>query len=195
MDEQISSDEELIKDLQGDVTARKAALRQLFTEPALRKQVIGYIRSHGGATEDGEDAMQEAILIFDKNIRANRFQGTSSLQGYFFGIVKWWWYSKQRSRVNHLEFQPEMYDAHEESHEDLLITEERKSAIRKALEQIGERCKTILTLWGQNESMEIIADVAGLRDRIAAKKEAYRCRERISAFIKSNPNLREQAGL
>ncbi len=191
----VPEDDQLKIMLAGTVEQCKMALHHLFADPALRTQVIAYIRKHGGTQEDGEDAMQEAVVIFDKNFRAGRFKGDGTLRGYFFGIVKWWWYSRNRSHKPMLDFNPDIYDAEVESHEDLLIADERINAIREALQEIGERCQQILTLWGQNVSMEKIAEAIGLRDRIAAKREAYRCRERFTNIIKSNPRLRAQVGL
>ena len=105
------------------------------------------------------------------------------------------WYSKQRSHNPTLELKPDMYDSGVESHEDLMITNERIAGVREALDTIGERCLRILTLWGQKEPMEKIAEAMDFKDSHAAKREAYRCRERIIRHIKSNPRLRDQVGL
>lgn len=62
----------------------------------------------------------------------------------------------------------------------------------RALENIGQRCKKILTMFNNGYKMEQIAREMGFENADVAKREKYKCVERFKAFLLANPSLSAQ---
>lgn len=170
---------------------REKALFHVFETLGWRSAVIAWIVQNGGNEQDGEDAAQETLVNFDRNIRQDVFKGNSTLKTYFMAIAKFYWYKKLRSRKPLEELLPQHYEASTDSVEDRSIGEEKKRYLDQALGKIGSRCKEILKLAGLDFSMEEIAKTVGLSSAAMAKKEAYRCRMRFREFLEANPQWKE----
>ncbi len=181
-------DERLFKAILGSAIERENALRQIFGNLEWKDMTIRYVQSKGGNEQDGEDVFQEAIILFDRNIREKRFKGDSSLKTYFFGIIKWYWWGQWRKRRPQEELNPTQHESTEEGIEARVMADEKKSFLRKALEKLGERCKQVLELYQLHYSMDEIALEVGFSSPEIAKKEAYQCRRKLKDFFDSNPN-------
>lgn len=93
-----------------DQRQRDWALYQFYVDLEIKSWVKSYINNHGGNDEDAEDVFQESIIIFDRNIRNEKFEGKSSLKTYLLSVVKWSWVSYRRKKGNTVEIKPEMVD-------------------------------------------------------------------------------------
>ena len=103
MSEQLLYDSELLESIKGAPDERMRALKHLFQSQELKSFVIKYVCAHGGFIQDAEDVFQETVIIFDRAIRENKFNGQSSLKTYFWGIAKWRWLGIQRKNGRNIE--------------------------------------------------------------------------------------------
>lgn len=187
------TDEELVQMIQGKEEDRHQALRYFFLDTSLERMVFSKIRERGGPTQDAQDAYQEAFKVFQRNVRNNDFEGRSALRSYFVGIaIKVWEDMNKRSwnrRTNLTDDHSKMDSTSDDT--PLIQTEavERKTLVRQLLDQMGERCKSILWLRANAHSMEEIAIKIGLSSAEMAKKEAYRCNNRLREMVLSKPEL------
>lgn len=187
------TDEVLIQMIQGKEEDRHAALRHFFLDKSLERMVFSKIRERGGSTQDAQDAYQEAFKVFQRNVRSNAFEGRSSLRSYFVGIaIKVWEDMNKRSwnrRTNLTDDHSKMDSVNDDT--PLVQTEaiERKTLVRQLLDQMGERCKNILWLRANAHSMDEISKAIGLTSAEMAKKEAYRCNNRLKELVLSKPEL------
>lgn len=190
------TDAEIIKAIITGGLARKKVLEDFFKREKLKKIIIKQVSGMGGSANDADDVFQEAMIIFDRNIRDKKFKEKSSLETYFVSIAKWYWLSQRRKLGRETELNPNTHDSELESHENSMFKKDRRQLLDQALQQLGKRCQLILTLWGENFSMKEIATQADLMkdnnpDEVRAKKEAYRCRKRLRDFVQSQPKLLE----
>ena len=181
------TDSELLAAIQQGGQRREGILRQIYQDDKLRKTIVHHIVNHGGNSYDAEDVFQDAIILFDRQIREGNFKGQSSWSTYFIGIAKWRWYSLRRKFGGVLEFKPGEYDEPTESLEAHVIENERRKIIDEILSKIGDRCKNLLKLYKLSYSMEEIADELGLSSPELAKKNAYECRKKFKDFVTNNP--------
>ncbi len=188
------SQAELLEALCGqDADLRKAALQHLFEHSKLRQLAISYVRQHGGNRQDGEDVFQEAIIVFDRKIRQGAFQGKSNLETYFMGIVRWHWFNEQhrpeKAVVIPSADPPESVPGGDPELEYLLT--ERHEQLQKLIDQLPEKCRTLLKLYQLNYTMQEIAGELGFANSDVAKKEAFLCRQRLGTLLKNFPELWE----
>jgi len=180
-------DKALIDAIRGSYEEREAAMRHIFKNLAWRDLVYNYLKQRDGA-QDADDVFQQAIVAFDRNIRMGRYEGNSRLKTYFLSIAKRIWWKMLRARKPQLEFKPEYEESTTESIEIQLIQREQKLYIAKVLSLLGDRCKKVLQLYQLDYSMEEIAKALVLSNANMAKKQAYRCRNKMKQFLENNPN-------
>lgn len=167
-----------------------AAFKYIFKDSGWKEQVYGIIINSGGSQEDAAEVFQETMIALNQNIRKGMFDQKSLLGTYFIGIAKriWWKLAKQRARSLPEEFLPP--EEIEPSGEELVIASERKALLEEVLNMLSERCQTLLRMAARNYTMKEIALAVRLTDSQAAKKETYRCRERLRKLLGNNPGLK-----
>lgn len=165
---------------------RDAALQRIYQDTKLKRSVIAYVTANNGNVQDAEDVFQDSLILFDRQIREDKFQGHSSWTTYFVGIAKWRWLSLQRKFGRNTELKSEHYDGHIESVEARAIENEKRDLIDEILSKIGSRCQTILKFYKLSYSMEEIATELGLSSPEMAKKNAYECRKKFKDFMVQN---------
>ncbi len=189
------TDEEIIRLLKDGGKSREEVLQYLFVDSGWRTSALRLIRSLGGSVHEAEDAIQEAFIVLDSHIRADRYQQMGGLKSYFLGICRGRWYSNRRS-VRRLVFSedpsPISHHSDMEEPEMLLLESEQKEHIRAVLEQMDERCRELLSMYKLNYSMEEIAQAFGLGNENNARQRVFQCRQKLAKLIKQNPFFNEK---
>ncbi len=177
------TDEQLVQMICEGREQRNAALTSLYHDKRLRSTVRSLAMKQF-PTLDYRDVLQETFIIFDRNIREGKFRGESSIASYITGIAKWVMLGRVRQDRKAARKIPDA-DMVESTWSPLETDDERLPDLLKVISQIGERCKTLIALWAQNIAMKAIALEVNLKDADAAKKEVYRCRERIKKLYQT----------
>ena len=173
----------------GEPKKRDWALYQFYSDASIQAWTASYVKGQGGKQEDVEDVFQEAICVFDRNIRLGKFEGKSTLKTYLISIVKWGWVTYRRKQDPLTELKPELMNGTSESVEALYFKEEKKQLLEKAITALDERCQKLLRFYKLDYSMKEIQELLGFSSSAMAKKQAYRCRERLRKVFLENPVL------
>lgn len=181
------TDESLMAAIQSGGQAREDALRRMYLLPGLRETVTRFVLDNGGSRDDAQDVFQEALVLFDRNLREGRFEGKSTLATYFVAIAKWRWVTLRRQQGRYRELSPAQYDGEVESAETETLRTEHRELLTEEMGHIGERCRELLRLYQLDYTMEEIAQKMGYSGADVAKKEAYRCRMRLREHLENNP--------
>jgi len=188
------SDEQITQALLGSLKQREEIFTYLYQSSGWREWVVRHVCREGGDEPAGEDVFQETLILFDRNIREGRFLKGSSLQTYFLGIAKQYWFNRQR-KIRPLSM-PLEYDPPDTLNpEHLTLQQEWQQMINHILQQIGEHCKKVLELYKLSLSNEEIAREMGLSSPEMAKKYTYRCREKFRAFVLGRKDILEHLDL
>jgi RNA polymerase sigma factor (sigma-70 family) len=183
-------DEEIVKAINGGTAVKRdAALFHFFSDEKLFNTVKQYILSQGGTMGQCEDIFQDVFILFERNLRAGKFKGDSSLSTYFMGIVKNHWLSEKRKKMVVVEYDVALFDAEIASIETVIIADEETKILEDALAQLGKKCHKMILLTGISDSNAEIADILGFSSPDMARKEVYRCREKFRQFISKHPHL------
>ena len=185
------TDEQITRALLGTEQQREEAFAYLYQQAGWREWVLRHVSREGGDTAAGEDVFQESLILLDRNLREGRFRGGSSLQTYFLGIAKQWWFNRQRG-IRPQPLSPDYDRPETETPERIALQNERKQLIDSILDIIGDHCKKVLALYKLSLSNEEIAQELGLSSPEMAKKYTYRCREKFKAYVMGRTELLEQ---
>ncbi len=181
------SDTALIEAICGSLAEREAALHFIFNNESLFQRVVNYVLNQGGSQYDGEDVFQESVIIFDRSIREGKFKGNSSLQTYFFGITKWYFYTERRKQKTFIALNDQYFEV-EDDFESGIIKEDEQELLHGILAQIGTKCKDLLQMASITKSNKELAALKNFSSADMARKEVYRCREKLRTLIK-HPHL------
>lgn len=189
----VFTDQELVTAIKNGGAARQEAIRFVYDKKSLRQKVIQFVRNNRGNEEDGQDMFHEGIIVLDRNIREDKFRAESSLEGYLYSICRFLWQNQRRKKARvELKDDPSQMDQVESATpEILLLSEEKKNLLQRALAQLGERCKRILQLWQLSYSMEEIATEMEFSSAQMARKNKYRCQQSLTKFLKEQPQWKQ----
>ncbi|HRI58592.1 MAG TPA: sigma-70 family RNA polymerase sigma factor [Saprospiraceae bacterium] len=185
------TDEQITKALLGSVFQREELFAYLYRSSGWREWVVRHVSREGGDEPAGEDVFQESLILFDRNIREGRFREGSSLQTYFFGIAKQYWFNRRRN-IRPEPLRSKAYDHPDtDNPEQITLLIERQQMIDHILKMMGEHCKKVLELYKLSLTNEEIAHELGLSSPEMAKKYTYRCREKFRTFVLGRKDMVE----
>lgn len=151
--------------------------------PVIKKWLL----ANGCAKSDVQDIFQQALLVFCEKCQDSDFTLTASIDTYLFSVSKFVFYAKCRETQKNSpkrRVPTELIDiAASNDVNELQQKEERLSAATKAFQKLGEKCRTILTLFYlKRESMKEIAQRVGLRNEKVAKNQKYKCLKKAKEY-------------
>ena len=182
------TDQEVVSMIVSSTDNRNKALKEVYMSQKLRLSVKKAVAKMGAQDSDIKDTYQDAIVIFDRNVRNGKFRGDSTIVTYITGIAKWLWLGQQRKlrRMKSTD-QIEIYDGIEDSNaEELVEVEERKHHLRRLLDKMDDKCNGLLKMYMLNLSMKEIAEKRGFTKVQSAKNAVHRCREKLRTIIKNS---------
>lgn len=184
------ADAQVIQALLGTVRQREEIFAYLYRSSGWREWIVRHVSYEGGDESAGEDVFQEALILFDRNIREGRFSKESSLQTYFLGIAKQWWFNRRRN-IRAVPLSPDYDQPVADNPEHIALRQEQQDIIGQILSNLGDHCKKVLELYKLSLTNEEIARELGLSSPEMAKKYAYRCREKFKAFVLGRKDILE----
>ena len=163
----------------------------------LYKETLSKVRNmvlkNNGNHEEANDIFQDAVIIFFKQVRNGSFNTSYDIDGYIYTISKNLWI-KRAVKINKtvsLEHVENSFPYSENILEEV-ITKEKSTALEEVMGKIGEECKKLLKLVAYDKlSMKEICVQMSYSSENVAKTYHYRCKKKLTEFIKGNSNLME----
>lgn len=154
-------------------------LKELYRKwPIVRRD----LKSFGCMGSNAEDIFQEALLILCRKMEDQNFKLEVDAIHFVKSTCKFLWYKQNRKEQKQQTF--ELDKEVEQINEDWLEKENQLTQIEEAILSIGKQCQEILKLfYGKSMSMELIAQIVGLRNEKVAKAQKYRCIQKVKDLI------------
>lgn len=164
-----------------DTRIRNEAIQKIYKECS--NSIFNMVLSNSGSQQDAEDIFQDTLVILFVNLKKGGFKMESSIKTYLFAVARNLWLKRLRkNRLPVPDDQPELaYSMETEK-----FIQNKQLTVRRALEQIGESCKSLLqNFYFEKMSMSDIASKYGLGSEEAARNKKYRCMQKLIAFVKA----------
>lgn len=151
------------------------------------------ILSNSGNAEDAEDIFQEVILVFIEMVQKDKYRGEASVKSMFYTLTRNLWITELRKR-NSTSKRNEYFevdrDVIEQDVTDYLAYKENQKYVLDLFEQLGDKCKEILTLfYFEGLSMkEILAKVNYQNEQVLRNKK-YKCVKEIIDKVQGSPSI------
>ena len=164
-------------------------LQDLYIEN--REAFIKFSKKYNVERFDAVDIYQDAIIILQENIVNGKIKElNSSVSTYLFAIGKYKIFQTHRENSK-LELSNNFYYEAENIHLDVdflgeKLTNEQR-LINKHFQNLGERCKEILTLfYYEGYSLDEITEILGYSDKNVLKSQKSRCIKQLKNMVKKN---------
>lgn len=151
------------------------------------RMVEYFITKNSGNTYDAEDVFQETMVVLFNKARHEVFSLSCSLKTFVYSVARNIWLKKLRDnkiKTGITDF--ERYDpieVQDEPEED----QDRQGELQKAIEQLGEGCRKILTLfYYMKKNMEEIAAELGYTNADNAKNQKYKCLQQLKSKLSNH---------
>jgi len=170
---------ELIKMLNGsnDVDFNKSIY---YLKQRMISKVNLLIKKRGGANEDAEEVLNEALFVAHQYAKEAKFKTNTSVEGFIYKVAGNLYYTQNKNKL-HMEALPDQIDRFiENEFETNPVNEEQKIKLNKAMKLLCNECRAVLeAFYYQNMSMLQIKEKFNLGSIQAAKNKKYRCMEKL----------------
>ncbi|MCX6332963.1 MAG: sigma-70 family RNA polymerase sigma factor [Bacteroidia bacterium] len=150
--------------------------------------VKSHIIKNSGTADDVSDVFQDSIIILYNQICEDKLVLSADLKGYFFGIARNIWSNNLRLKKDTDEIQADFPDESypEDGYDQLL-----ERVVSRAFERISPEYQTILTLFSEGNSYEVIASKLKMKNENYARRKKYLGKEALMEKIKEDPEYQE----
>jgi RNA polymerase sigma factor (sigma-70 family) len=153
---------------------------------ASRRPVVSYVMKNSGTSDDGDDVLQEAVVVLWEKVRSGNFQYESKLSTFIMGTAKNIWLRRLARRRKEVPEGRSVEDARslDPSPLEELIESDRARLVRDSLEKLGDPCKKLLLLFYWEEcSLEEIAAQMGFANAETVKSKKYQCKKALERIL------------
>src|SRR3989337_3175001 len=130
------------------------------------------IRKNNGNAEDAVDIFQDALMIFNRNLKNGTFRNESSIKTYIFSICKNLWLKEYIKKSKQLSAETEIMHDSRQDFEYLINVE----IVTLLLNELKDDCRNVLTEFYYNgKSMSELKAIFNVNSIKAAKNNKWRC--------------------
>ena len=156
--------------------------------------VMNMVCSNSGTEQEARDVYQDAVIAFFEKVQQPDFVLTCKIKTYLYAVSRRLWlkqlaekkryYGKIEENEKFLEIEEEMVNIGKR--------EEEFEKMAKALELLGEPCRSIIEdFYFNDQSMDNIRDKFGYTNTDNAKNQKYKCLQRLKKLFFSGNNEEE----
>lgn len=167
---------------------RNKAIKLLYRNyPAIQSNIC----KSGGTREEAEEVFTDALLLLIEKVSNPKFELTSKLSTYLYGIARFIWLNelKKTNRKQELEWSDTLILVAEDLDYDSKLEDELK-LLEIVISQVSAKCRDIFErFYFKKESMQKIAESLGFSSVNSAKTQKYKCLEKaivLAQTIQSN---------
>jgi len=186
------TDDELIQAFRQGNPERRRAWEHIYKNwhGAWVSQVV----QRGGTPGEADEALSGVAIPFERVVTAEGFRlERATLRTYLVTcILREWARQRQKEPPPSSPIEPNDLKGAVESVDKRVMRGELKTAVDALINILGERCRRVLRMFGQGDSMEKIAEAEGWKDADKAKKEKYECQTKLKDYLRDNPALANQ---
>ena len=154
--------------------------------------IVTFIRQKSGDRSDAEDCFQDALLALINKVTKGEYDEKYEVKNFLFVAARNIWFNKlQRAKkVRSADLQDFQLQDFSPQGMEVMIDDERKSAIQTLMNKAGERCKELLHLvLFEGKSLKEITSLMNFSSVDVTKTNHYRCKKKLKEELKGNPLL------
>lgn len=191
------NDLELVSQIMAGGKTREKVLRMLYENEFIR-HMINLLIQNSGEAENIEflDVFHDSLIVFDKNIRQNRYHFKCNLLGYLYSISRFVLLGKLRKVKRTEVYNDERNQVNTEkplaeSPESIYLRRERDLKLEELMNELEPKTAKVLELWQLSYSMKEIAEELNLSGPNMARKLKYHGYQKLLGLVKEEEFFNE----
>lgn len=156
--------------------------------------VMNMVCSNSGTEQEARDVYQDAVIAFFEKVQQPDFVLTCKIKTYLYAVSRRLWLKQlaEKKRYFGKIEENEKFLEIEEEMVNIGKREEEFEKMAKALELLGEPCRSIIEdFYFNDQSMDNIRDKFGYTNTDNAKNQKYKCLQRLKKLFFSGNNEEE----
>ncbi|THU39484.1 sigma-70 family RNA polymerase sigma factor [Niastella caeni] len=153
--------------------------------------IQSFILANNGTPPDAEDIFQETVVTFIDLVKKDKFRGEASVKTFLTAIARNLWLNELKKRARSDVREKAFEHSRESSELDVsqhMADREVKQQFLSVLNQLGESCKKLLTLfYYENLSMKDILHHLPYENEQVVRNKKYKCLQSLTELVKQNP--------
>ncbi len=185
----IYTDDVLVALIQGSEKQRDEAIQYVLKN--WRSEIGRFLYQKGASKAEIDYIIEEALVIFDKHIRARKFRQESSLKTFLISICKFTLLNKARwenkEKIAASAEEGALYIQDGETPLTQIHSQERTRFVHKVLAILSPRCRELLTLYMLSFTNREIKEQMNLPSDNAVSNGLYECRQKFKQLCEKSP--------
>ncbi len=159
------------------------ALKQLYKTHY--PMVLNLVITNNGSEQEAKDVFQEAIIHFYERLQQVEFVLTCKIKTYLYAVSRRLWLKRLAEQKKQVRIEEEdRFAGVDEEMTELESKEKYFQAMDKALNHLGEPCRTIVEdFYLHNLTMDEITEKFGYTNADNAKNQKYKCLQRLKRIF------------
>ena len=183
---QLKSNKNLFRD---PLSKENIDYKSIYTScfPMVRSMVL----KNGGDVDNARDIFQEAIMVLYQNTSKEKFQLNVTTCTYLYSIArnKWLQHIRDTGKITRLDLTHDRDDGSDSIENDLRKQQQR--LLIKHLNQLGEKCRTILKHYFEGMQGEEITKEMEFSSYQYYRVAKNRCTENLKQLMQKDPIFKE----
>lgn len=148
------------------------------------------IRKMNGTEDDALDIFQEVLIILFRQVKLNKMNADTNIDGYLYRISRNLYLNKLRRTTKFIDFNEDIDEADTPEIETHLFIKDSENEIMKLFNSLGDKCKDLLNAIVFDElNYDEVAIKFGFASGEVVKTQKYRCKKKMQELFQQNPSL------
>jgi RNA polymerase sigma factor (sigma-70 family) len=162
----------------------REAIEEIYK--AMLPKILKLVNTGAEKEEDAKDVLQEALLVFYKQVMTNKFDEKYEIAGFIYTVARNLWLNQIKKNKRFVQLDTESIgNLKDSSILDQITLEEREALAKKMFDQLEEKCKQLLTYsLFDGLSMKEVANKTGHTSVNAATVAIHRCKKYLMEQVK-----------
>jgi RNA polymerase sigma factor (sigma-70 family) len=181
------------KEILNSIRIGKEEKALAFLYKKILPKIKHYIITNSGDEQEAFDIFQDALLIFYKQVKTDKFKEEYEIAGFIYSVGRNLWINRVKQKNRNISLpESSSFIESEGNMLESLITKEREAFVLNMLSDLGERCKELLLYSIFHKfSMKEICEKMGFSTENAAKTRNYKCKQKLVELVKNNPSIKD----
>ena len=160
-----------------------AALKQLYKTHY--PMVLNLVLTNNGSEQEAKDVYQEAVIHFYERLQQVEFVLTCKIKTYLYAVSRRLWLKRLAEQKKQVRIEEEeRFGGIEDEMTELESKEKSFHAMDKALNHLGEPCRTIVEdYYLRSLTMDQITEKFGYTNADNTKNQKYKCLQRLKRIF------------
>ncbi|MCB0374329.1 MAG: sigma-70 family RNA polymerase sigma factor [Sinomicrobium sp.] len=171
------------------VTGKEEGIAEVYRK--IFPKVAKFITLNKGQQADAEDIFHRALMQLIARIKVKKFEITATLEAYLFTACKNLWRRELNKLKNRVTKDSVVELVNEERDMSYAVLEqERWELYHETFQQMSENCKEILSLFFKKVSYKAMMEKFSYASETVVRQRVFKCKEKLTLLIKSDPRYR-----